>query len=553
MAKEIWLGPLLGNNRGRLIERCSQFVSEGKSDSFLYLAASHPLLEIVTQGLLDGLDNCGVWGELPVYLFRGFVRRVLTTAVDETGHTLAPRIPVDREELPLKRSLVSQILRQLATSGQLTGIKALANREGCVNTVATLVGEIQRAGKTPSDFSEIVARRIADLNQGVQRGTAVQRETDQFHSLYSQIDFDRDVALIYSTYVNILRQNKFTEADADQLRALAILKGDLDGQPVHLPWLQNVQLLILDGFFDFTPVQGEMLRHLIPIIPDVVVNLKSDSRNPAIFEPFSSTIEQLKGIADFKLEPGTDCAAAAGALSDLRENLFRSAETSAPDGVEAQDESGEPQENIRLFTCADRETEIRKIAKEVKRLVVEDGYRIAEIALVVRERASYADTIARVMRDESIPSNLELRVNVTEIPAVRAARKLFEMLEDDARAEKSEVRIADLADLIKSEYFRVADAELAELELAFEQKFGALLTSNETTNGETSSDRRASIKYGLGIGRWDPDSLENTVAFVGGALNMTSWLERARKLLSNWPQVKATTDLVTPETADGGG
>jgi ATP-dependent helicase/DNAse subunit B len=552
VAKEIWLGPLLGNNRSRLIERCSQLLSEGKSDSFLYLAASHPLLELVTQGLLDGVDNSGVWGELPVYLFRGFVRRVLITAVDETGHTLAPRIPVDREELPLKRSLVSQILRQLATEGQLTGIKALANREGCVNTIATLVGEIQRAGKTPADFSEIVARRIADLTQGVQSGTDVRQQTDQFHPIHAQIDFDRDVALIYSTYVNILRQNKFTEADADQLRALAILKGDLDGETVHLPWLRNVQLLILDGFFDFTPVQGEMLRQLIPTIPDVVVNLNSDARNPAIFEPFSSTIEQLKGIADFKLDPSTYCAPAAGALSDLRVNLFRSAETSSPDGTEAEDERGEPQQNIRLFTCADRETEIRKIAKEVKRLVVEDGYRLSDIALVVRERASYAETIARVMRDESIPSNLELRVNVTEIPAVRAARKLFEMLEDDARAEKSEVRIADLADFIKSEYFRVADAELAELDLVFEQRFGALLTSNET-NGEASSDRRASIKHGLGIGRWDPDSLENTVAFVGGALNMTSWLERARKLLSNWPQVKATTDLVTPETADGGG
>ena len=73
MAKEIWLGPLLGNNRSRLIERCGEFVSQGKSDQFLYLAASHPLLEIVTEGILDGNTIQGVWGELPVYLFRGFV------------------------------------------------------------------------------------------------------------------------------------------------------------------------------------------------------------------------------------------------------------------------------------------------------------------------------------------------------------------------------------------------------------------------------------------------------------------------------------------------
>ena len=74
MSKEIWLGPLLGNNRSRLIQRCAELVSQGKSETFLYLAASHPLLELVTEEILDGLQNAGLWGELPVYLFRGFVK-----------------------------------------------------------------------------------------------------------------------------------------------------------------------------------------------------------------------------------------------------------------------------------------------------------------------------------------------------------------------------------------------------------------------------------------------------------------------------------------------
>jgi len=86
--KEIWLGPVLGNNRSRLIERCSDLVAKKHTGSFLYLTASHPLLEIVTQGILDGGKNRGLWGELPVYLFRGFVRRLISTAVDEEGRSL---------------------------------------------------------------------------------------------------------------------------------------------------------------------------------------------------------------------------------------------------------------------------------------------------------------------------------------------------------------------------------------------------------------------------------------------------------------------------------
>jgi len=51
---EIWLGPLLNNNRSLLIERCAKFVANNQSDAFIYLAASLPLLETVTQGILDG-------------------------------------------------------------------------------------------------------------------------------------------------------------------------------------------------------------------------------------------------------------------------------------------------------------------------------------------------------------------------------------------------------------------------------------------------------------------------------------------------------------------
>lgn len=559
MSKEIWLGPLLGNNRSRLIKRCSEIISRGQADSFLYLAASHPLLELVTEQILDGAKTPGLWGELPVYLFGGFVRRILSTAVDEqTGATLAPRIPIDREELPLKRSLLSQILRQLGASGQLTAIKPLAHREGCVNTIATLVGEIQRAGKTPAGLAEIVQHRMRDSSAATGHAGATppdQPEERRPEIIPLQTDFDRDVALVYSTYASVLERHKFTEADADQLRALAILSGEIDGHPMRLPWLENVHLLVLDGFFDFTPVQGGMLRQLIRQIPEVSVNLNSDARNPAIFEPFSNTIEQLRSTADFELKRSEVTATTNGALAGLREHLFKPSETMPLTEEERSPEkggNGAEQKNIRLLTCADRETEIQKVAKEIKRLVLQENYRLADIALVVRERASYAATIARVMRDEAIPCNLEQRINVSEIPAVRAARKLIEMLDDIARAEKSDVKVSDLADLIKSEYFRIDDSALAKLTETFEQKYGGLLNNSGSANGEADrSERRESSKYALGIGRWDPDSLENTIAFVGGALSMTGWMERARKLLANWPQVKATTDLVTPETANG--
>ena len=84
---------------------------------------------------------------------------------------------------------------------------------------------------------------------------------------------------------------------------------------------------------------------------------------------------------------------------------------------------------IRYLECGDRDTEIRTIAREVKRLVLTENYDLSEIALVVRERATYGPTITRVMLEESLPCNLELRIDAGDVPANRAALKLLSLLE----------------------------------------------------------------------------------------------------------------------------
>ncbi|PWT88289.1 MAG: hypothetical protein C5B55_13380 [Blastocatellia bacterium] len=518
----ILLGPLLGNNRAQLIERCAQLVAENRSNSFVYLAASHPLLEVVTQGILDGTKNRGVWGELPVYLFRGFVRKIISTAQDEHGNLLPPRIPIDREELPLRRSLVSQILAQLLTAGKLKALEPLARREGCVNTIATLIGEIQRSAKTPAEVSQIIASRAADVAPMAGPNT--------------QIDFDKEVGLIYSTYFDLLTSNQLTEDDNDQLRALRVLQGEIEGINVNVPWLRNVELLVLDGFFDFTPVQGAILRELIPQIPETVVNLNHDQRNPEIFKPFQETVAQLEAITSFETIQNTGQKQTNGVLGFLRENLFN------PEISESTNQETQEQPHIHYFECGDRDTEIRTIAREIKRLVLLEKYNLADIALVVRQRASYAQTIARVMKEEGVPCSLEFRVESVDVPATRAVLKLLELLEKPQTQESPGLRLSDLADLIKSEYFRLGDEELETLSAQFNERYTSLLSDSDNTNV-------APMKRRYRIGFWDADSLENAFAYVGSDLPVGAWLARAEKLIKELPQAEATKELLNIDAA----
>ncbi|HSP63598.1 MAG TPA: PD-(D/E)XK nuclease family protein, partial [Pyrinomonadaceae bacterium] len=582
MAKEIWLGPVLGTNRERLLARCAEYVAKGHADRLLYIAASHPLLDLVTEKLLDGKQAQGVWGEFPVYLFRGLVRRVLSSAivsearprgpqpgspagVGRSGRatqpteplltrglltpteTLRPRVAIDREDLPLRRSLISQIIKQLSTAGKLKAIRPLANRDGCVNTVATLIGELQRAGKTPDEFRKVVEEREnetateAPRNSEGTKGKSQRQEGDRAStSPRSQIDFDREVALIYSAYVDALDRFGLSDEDADQLRALQVLSGEVAGRTVSLPWLEQVDLLVLDGFFDFTPVQGEILRRLIPSIPNVIVNLNHDERNEEIFQPFQSTIQQLESVAAFDTKIDKEIATVQGYLASLRERLFNSSDLVSRDGLRAGRMPALPANgSITLLECGDRETEIRSIAKEIKSLVLNEGYQLGDVALVVRERSAYADTILRVCADESIPCNLERRVEAIHVPAVRACGKLFQLLKEPAREDFRNPKAGDIAHLLKTDYFRVSPENLAALTEDFDKKYASMLADSASKDSTESK-----LRIALGIGHWSPDILENVIAYVGSELRVDAWVGRAHLLIGALPSAEAARELI---------
>src|SRR2546430_5779200 len=140
-------------------------------------------------------------------------------------------------------------------------------------------------------------------------------------------------------------------------------------------------------------VQGEILQRLIPQIPEVVVNLNHDERNQEIFLPFQETIDRLSAIAPFtEKRSEEEMATTLGALSELRENLFNPSLSNTLQFVAdvskrapVQDaalieQSDTKQDEIRYFECGDRETEIRAIAKEIKRLLLLEGYSLADVA-----------------------------------------------------------------------------------------------------------------------------------------------------------------------------
>jgi hypothetical protein len=145
------------------------------------------------------------------------------------------------------------------------------------------------------------------------------------------------------------------------------------------------------------------------------------------------------------------------------------------------------------------------------------------------------------MLEESIPCNLELRVDAADVPASRAALKLLTLLEGLTTDENQSTRVAEIADLIKSEYFRLSDAEMRVLSTRFDERHLELLRSDAPLLTAHGIDR---LKNRYRIGFWDADALENAFAYVGSDLTVSAWLTRAHKLYTDLPGAAATKEIL---------
>jgi ATP-dependent helicase/DNAse subunit B len=529
----IWRGPLLGNQRQELLKEVREYLQQGSRSgapvgghSVIYLVASRPMLKAISLEILAGQK--GVFDGLPVYLFNGLLRRLLQTArVKHEGigwQKVAYRRDISAEDYPLRRPLIAQLMRQLARRGQLPAFGQLATARGCVASVTRLIGEITRAGKTAAEFTDIVENRIARLKESLPPPPSPQ-SAEQIYG------YERDVAQIMQCYAtalnggipeNSLHQShtgqspaateKFTESDADYLRAMAALDGSLDGLPCQTPLLDGVEWLIVDGFFDLTPVQGEILRRLIKRIPRVTFNFDDDADNPKVFAAVHETIAKIRemmgeGCQEVVFhertgsQPVTRLPTAPG-LDVLRLGLFNPAFTPPPDTPVP----------VFLAVAPDIERELRHIAKTIKRYVRKERRSPADIAIVLRDRDTYGAHLRRVLSDEGIAYALDERLPVTDIPAVRAWLKLVAAAADRPLGDTTPDRIpvSRLIDILKSDYFTLPGHQMSA------------------------------------------DDIENVVAFVGEQLHLADWLKRAECLAKALPPTEANSSSPTADEEETG-
>ncbi|MGA9768669.1 MAG: PD-(D/E)XK nuclease family protein [Blastocatellia bacterium] len=298
--------------------------------------------------------------------------------------------------------LLRRVIDNLLESNRLDYFAAVSATPGFISAVAGFIDELWQSGTSPEAFN-----LIARLRSGK----------------------DRDLAFIYESYGAELDSLNVTDSEAAGFFALQALSSSPDS--INL----NISLVAVDGFDFYSPVQLRLLSLIAARNVETIVTLTYEEGR-AVHLWQKPTVERMRNAAAHfqycsMMPKGVIERVAARLMAD---DVTQAATESAQDGA------------IQIISAPDRAAETRATAREIKRLVIEQGYAPDEIAIVCRSLSLYAHHLERIFDECSIPLALDSSLALAENPAIRALLRLLNL-----SAEKFPRRA--LIECLRSPYF----------------------------------------------------------------------------------------------------
>ncbi len=270
--------------------------------------------------------------------------------------------PVRRLDRLTRHSLLRQLLADMLAGGELSYFQRIAETRGFTSVVADLIDELKQSRVDVDDFAAA-----------------------------ARSEKDRELAAIYRRYQDSLRQSELADVEGEGWLALATLKERSD-------IIDAVDLLLVDGYDQFTPVQAQLLAELSRARAPVHITLTAHASDDSGRLPQRSKIarERLQGAfaaTGVDLELRTIAAAADNRHADLQHlgaSIFRDPPVKR---------SGEA---VKLIALPDPAAEVKAVLRAVKRLLLR-GARADDILIALRDWERYATYFESGRREYELP------------------------------------------------------------------------------------------------------------------------------------------------------
>lgn len=284
--------------------------------------------------------------------------------------------------------LLRAVVDDLSEHGRLGYFGETARFPGFISSTAAFIDELWKSGTDAALFSAIAAR-------GDEKS--------------------KDIAMIFSEYTDRLKQLGLTDSEGLCALALAGLETQSE-QRIDLP---PISLVAADGFDFYTAAQVRLLRHLACMGIETLATLAYEENRPVHLwqeRTYRRFNEAGAEIIECCLEP----------ISPLDLAALRFME----DDAEGETEScilQQTQNPVTVFSAPDREREVRAVAREIKRLILNEGLAPKEITVVCRTLSLYESTLERVFKEYAIGLKVDCALPLGENPMIVALDGLLKL------------------------------------------------------------------------------------------------------------------------------
>ncbi|MCM3110483.1 helicase-exonuclease AddAB subunit AddB [Lederbergia lenta] len=238
-----------------------------------------------------------------------------------------------------------------------------------------------------------------------------------------------DLELIYSKFEEALFGKYVDSNDYLNLLAESIDKSD---------YLKNAEIYI-DGFHSFAPQEYMVIEQLMKKCSRLSIGLVLDRpfKNGVmpdelhLFRMTGETYSTLYEMARQNAITLEDDQFLASSLRFKDESLLHLERYFDKRPIKVF--QGKPAMEIRM--AANRRAEMEGTAREIRRLVMEEGYRYQDIAVLMRNGSDYKETLETVFHDSDIPYFVDQKRSMLNHPLIELIRSSLEAISSNWRYE----------------------------------------------------------------------------------------------------------------------
>lgn len=322
--------------------------------------------------------------------------------------------------------LGAEVKAVLDDTGKSLVIRKLINNH--LNDIKTLRNNI-----TKVSYITQVKSLISEMTQ---YNISPQKLKDMIDSPVMSENFRRkasDLAVIYNAFLEFI-EGKYVTTES----ILSSLNAVLDNSEIVLG-----STIVLDGFTGFTPIQYELVEHMLKICDEVAVTITADENTPlfevksedevfAMSSEFAMRMNALAKRTGTEINEPLFISDDKGWLSDnstlqfLERNIFRDFKGSY-EGEGAAD-------FIKLTSLRTPRDELKYVAITISKMVRE-GMNYKDFAVVAPNMENYRYLLPGIWSDYEIPYFIDAKTEILFHPMSEAIDALFDIFDRNFRRE----------------------------------------------------------------------------------------------------------------------